>query len=82
MDSEAATARRAGRAAEKTNEVPLIRCGVDRIRQVFLGEKWGKGLAWWSTTTLEPAQKPPAEQSPLAIEPMSMSTSVAYVIYA
>jgi len=35
-------------------------------------------IRWWSTTTCEPAQKPPQEAKPFAIEPTSMSTWDAY----
>jgi hypothetical protein len=31
-------------------------------------------IRWWSTTIWDPAQKPPEEARPLAIEPTSMST--------
>lgn len=36
--------------------------------------KEGPLIRWWSTTVREPAQKPPAEASPVAQEPRSMST--------
>ena len=35
-------------------------------------------IRWWSTTTCDPAQKPPQEAKPFAIEPISISTWDAY----
>lgn len=31
-------------------------------------------MRWWSTTTWDPAQKPPDDAKPFAMEPTSMST--------
>ena len=31
-------------------------------------------MRWWSTTIWEPAQKPPDEANPFAIEPINIST--------
>jgi len=43
-----------------------------------IGYGWGEGVTWWSTTVLEPAQKPPEEQRLFATEPIRMSTLEAW----
>lgn len=77
IPSEALTARRAGREAEKTKEGPLIRCNKNEVRNLSFYIN-STVQTWWSMTFREPAQKPPDEQRPIAIDPRSMSTLEAY----
>ena len=78
VPSEALTARRAGREAEKTKEGPLMRCNKNDMRKLsFYIDSTLQ--TWWSMTFREPAQKPPDEQRPTAIDPRSMSTLEAYL---
>ena len=74
-------ALKAGREAEKTKEGPLIHYNKSDMRNLGSLNINFTIQTWYSMTFREPAQKPPDEQRPIAIDPRSMSTLEAFFYF-